>query len=306
MDGRAGRRPSHGRRRAFRGPGTGERDVVGARRCAVPASACRREPVMARRPASAPDRGATWAHRRRARRGPWARHERRGTPRHRHRRGFRRSRRRTVRGAGRRAQARAQLWAWTPRSGWSRSRAELDRASLPPGGLVDWAPRGCRATRPRPRTGGDRAGDARTGPAARTRTDAVRTTDRLVPGGAAPPGREPGRRSRRRQRCWLQRRTTLPRHCRHGQGQGRAGRPDGGTPLPTGVGRHRLHHRAHPPPLRPSDVRARPAPRRGQRAHAPTGGRRPGRRVAPAILPRSEDSPNGVHGDPRVLSPGQG
>ena len=45
------------------------------------------------------------------------------------------------------------------------------------------------------------------------------------------------------------------------QGTGRARGPDGGPPLPTGPGRHRLHDRARVPPLRP----ARPGARRAVR-----------------------------------------
>ena len=53
----------------------------------------------------------------------------------------------------------------------------------------------------------------------------------------------------------------------HGQGAGRAGGAHGGPPLPAGAGRHRIHHGARLPPLRPPCPGARRAVRFGPLPH---------------------------------------
>ena len=50
-----------------------------------------------------------------------------------------------------------------------------------------------------------------------------------------------------------------PHHGGGGQSAGRPGRPHGGSSLPAGPGRDRLHHRAPLPPLRPASLRTRSA-----------------------------------------------
>ena len=113
--------------------------------------------------------------------------------------------------------------------------------------------------------------------AARAGPDPVRAADQLVPGGAAPSGREPGRA---RGGGGAARRGVgrpVPGHARPWPRgwPGRSARTVG-PPLPAGAGGHRLHGRAPVAPLRPAGDRARPAARRRQRADPPAGGRRAG------------------------------
>ena len=100
-----------------------------------------------------------------------------------------------------------------------------------------------------------------------------------VPGRPPPAGRRP---------WWPSRRPTpssasawedgSPPTAAVGQGAGRPGRRDDGPPLPAGAGRHRLHHRARLPPLRPARPGARPAVRDVPRPH-------PGARAASCSPP---------------------
>ena len=115
-----------------------------------------------------------------------------------------------------------------------------------------------RPARPRPRAGRRLADDARAGPRPRRRADPVRPSHRPVPGRPSSPRREPRRDRGRRRGCSRGVGRRVARHRRDGQGDRRPQRPHRRPPLPAGAGRHRLHDRAPPPPLRPPCARPRP------------------------------------------------